>query len=154
MGSRPARLGVIMAGGHGERFWPLSRPERPKQLLHLTDSGGSMLDEAVARIKPLVDGVYVSTSIPLAAAIGETGVVPDDHLLGEPARRSTLGALVWTVANLVAMDLADATVAVVTADHAIGDDEEFRLVARSAMQVAETVGGLVTLGIRPTRAET
>lgn len=143
-----------MAGGHGERFWPLSRPDRPKQLLKLTDSGRSMLEESVRRIEPLVQDVFVSTSEGLAQAIAPTRLVPPDHVLGEPARRSTLGAMAWTVAGLVGRGCEDATVAVVTADHAIGDDERFRTAASAAMEVAERTGGLVTLGIKPTRAET
>ncbi len=152
--SRSARMGVVMAGGHGERFWPLSRPDRPKQLLHLTDSGRSMLDETVRRLEPLVDQVFVSTTVPLTRSIEESGAVPADRVLGEPARRSTLGALTWVIANLAALDHSEATVAVVTADHAIGDDIKFREAAEAAMDVAESVGGLVTLGIRPTRPET
>ncbi len=152
--SRSARMGVVMAGGHGERFWPLSTPDRPKQLLHLTDSGRSMLDDTVMRIEPLVEAVFVSTTVPLARSIERSGSVSAGRVLGEPARRSTLGALVWTVANLVAQGHSNATVAVVTADHAIGDDAKFQQAAEAALEVAETVGGLVTLGIRPTRPET
>jgi mannose-1-phosphate guanylyltransferase len=143
-----------MAGGHGERFWPLSRPDRPKQLLKLTDSGRSMLEESVRRIEPLVSDVFVSTSVLLAQAIVPTELVRAGNVLGEPARRSTLGALAWTVASLIGRGLENATVAVVTADHAIGDDERFRTAASAALEVAESTHGLVTLGIRPTRAET
>jgi mannose-1-phosphate guanylyltransferase len=152
-GEQFKRVGVVMAGGHGERFWPLSRPDRPKQLLHLTDSGRSMLEDAVQRISPIVNDVVISTSLPLSASIAATGVVESDQIFGEPARRSTLGALCWTVANLIGRGDRESTVAVVTADHMIGDDERFRNAAIAAMGAAEQKGGIVTLGIRPTRPE-
>src|SRR5579862_7060149 len=111
MGSRPARLGVVMAGGYGERFWPLSRPERPKQLLKLTHPKQNMLEQAIGRLEPLVSDVFVSTSRLLGPAIEKSGVLPSDRLLCEPARRGTLGALCWTVASLIALDRKHATVA-------------------------------------------
>ena len=115
------RLAVVMAGGSGERFWPLSTAERPKQLLNLTRPDQTMIEEAVARMRPVVgDGVYVSTTTALAGPIGRAGVVPDDHILAEPLRRNTLGALVWVVASLLARGVEDASVAILTADHAIG----------------------------------
>jgi mannose-1-phosphate guanylyltransferase len=144
-----------MAGGSGERFWPLSRPDRPKQLLRLTDPDQTMLEEAVNRITPLVgDGAYVSTSASLMTVIREAGVVPSEHVLAEPARRNTLGALVWVAASLIARGITEATLAILTADHKIATPEAFRATVSAAMDVAESTGGLVTLGITPDRPET
>jgi mannose-1-phosphate guanylyltransferase len=152
------RLAVIMAGGSGERFWPLSRGSRPKQLLHLTSPSETMLEEAVRRIEPLVgkEGVFVSTSAKLAEPIAEHGVVSRDHVLSEPAKRNTLGALVWSIAELIARGHNPDTtsVAVLTADHAIRPAEAFRECVASALALGETEGGIVTIGIRPTRPET
>jgi mannose-1-phosphate guanylyltransferase/mannose-6-phosphate isomerase len=113
-----------------------------------------MLYDAVHRLEQAVDELVISTSGILTQAITQAGVVDPKNVFGEPARRGTLGALVWTVASLIARGHDEATVAVVTADHAIGDEERFRTAATAAMHVAETVGGIVTLGIRPTRPET
>jgi mannose-1-phosphate guanylyltransferase len=113
-----------------------------------------MLEDAVERLSPVVDEVVISTSLPLARAITESGVVPADTILGEPARRGTLGALSWTVANLIGKGYSDAAVAVVTADHTIGQEERFKSAAAAALRAAATLGGIVTLGIRPTRPET
>jgi mannose-1-phosphate guanylyltransferase len=144
-----------MAGGSGERFWPLSRPDRPKQLLRLTDPDQTMLEEAVNRIRPLSgDHTYISTSAALQGVITDANVVEADKVLAEPARRNTLGALVWVTASLLARDLRDSTVAVLTADHKIGEPDRFRNTVAAAMDVAESTGGLVTLGITPDRPET
>lgn len=146
---------MIMAGGAGERFWPLSRPERPKQLLPFGAGGRSLLEEAVERARPLFgEHLYVSTGRETADPILASEVVPRDRLLVEPARRNTLGALVWTTACLLAKGKPEATLAVLTADHYIGDPDRFRALVALALDVAEHSGGLVTLGIRPTRPET
>jgi len=153
------RIAVVMAGGSGERFWPLSRALRPKQLLKLTDPSLSMLEEAVRRIEPLVgkDGVFLSTSETLREPLTQSGLVPPGRLLCEPDKRNTLGALVWVSAQLMALmpeKWMDLSVAVLTADHKIGEAEAFRATVNAAMTVAESTGGLVTIGVKPTRAET
>src|SRR5665213_2835050 len=98
------RLAVIMAGGSGERFWPLSRDHRPKQLLRLSSPTATMLEEAVERIVPLcgIDSVFISTSKKLSTHIAAANVVPADQVLAEPLKRNTLGALVWSVCELLA----------------------------------------------------
>ena len=151
------RVAVIMAGGSGERFWPLSRADRPKQLLRLSSPTATMLEEAVERITPLcgAGGVYVSTSAKLAPHIIAAGVVPEAQVLAEPLRRNTLGALVWSVAALLAEGHdPETSVAILTADHRIAPPAAFRACVEDALTVAETEGGLVTIGIRPDRPET
>ena len=152
------RLAAIMAGGSGERFWPLSRKERPKQLLRLTDPEKTMLHEAVDRIAPLVgaDNVLVATATHLQSPIRDAGLVPDENVVAEPDKRNTLGALVWLAATLLARhgDDADITLAILTADHKIDDELTFRKDVELALRVAETTGGIVTIGIPPDRPET
>lgn len=150
------RIAVIMAGGSGERFWPLSRPDRPKQLLRLTDPEKTMLEEAVQRVEPLfgADGVYVATSAPLREPVLAQGILPAERILTEPARRNTLGAQCWVVANLLAQGYGDSAVAMLTADHLIGDAEKFRGSVAAALDIAEDFGGIVTIGVPPTRPET
>lgn len=145
-----------MAGGSGERFWPLSRPDRPKQLLRLTNPDRNMLEEAVDRVLPLfaTGRIYIATSNPLRCAIVEAGILAEPNIFAEPARRNTLGAQCWIVANLLASGLKDATLAILTADHMIGETDRFLEYVASAMEIAENAGGIVTLGIAPTRPET
>lgn len=163
--SEPTRIGevetrpvaIIMAGGQGERLWPLSTPERPKQLLKLLSEELTMLDQAIERIRPLVgeESVYVSTSARLGAPIAASGALPADHVLAEPAKRNTLGALVWSVANLMADGYGEhVAVAVLTADHHIGDEDAFRRDAAAALDLAGREASIVTLGIIPDRPET
>ncbi len=150
------RVAIVMAGGSGERFWPLSTPSRPKQLLNLTSPDRTMIEEAVDRLVPVVgaENVYISTTKPLAGPIAAANVVAEDRILAEPLRRNTLGALVWIVASLVARGGEEASVAVVTADHAIGEPARFGATLAAALETAESTGGLVTIGVTPDRPET
>lgn len=115
-----------------------------------------MLEEAVRRVQPLcgTEGVYVATSAALREPVLASGVVPPNQVWSEPTRRNTLGALAWIVAQLMACDHGDASVAILTADHLVGDAERFRGCVQAALDVAEDHGGIVTLGIPPTRPET
>lgn len=154
------RAAVVMAGGSGERFWPLSRRDRPKQLLHLTSRDRSMLEEAIARITPLIpaDHVYVITGEHLVDPIRKAGIaIPSKNILAEPAKRNTSGALAYTAAALLARyggDGSNISLAITTADHDIGEPDIFRRTVNAAMTAAERDPVLVTLGIVPTRPET
>lgn len=145
-----------MAGGSGERFWPVSTPALPKQLLDLTGEGKSMLATALDRLEPIVgkDRLWVSTSQTLADPIIDAGLVDADHVLAEPTRRNTLGAIVWTMASLSAQSDGPFAVAFTTSDHAIRPAEAFAETVRSALAVAVEHQSLTTIGIPPTRPET
>lgn len=154
------RTCVIMAGGSGERFWPLSRKNRPKQLLPLTESGKTLLEEAVDRIRPLIspEHVYIVTGEHLVDPIRHAQVgVPAENVIAEPCKRNTLGALAFAAAHLLARYGGDGTnlgMAVLTADHQIGDSDRFRALVDAAMTAAEREDALVVHGIVPTRPET
>lgn len=145
-----------MAGGSGERFWPLSTSSRPKQLLKLTSATETMLEEASKRIGQLVgmDSVFLATTGPLREAIVAEGVVPAERVYAEPGRRNTLGCLAWVVANFIAEGRQEAVLAILTADHKIDEPDKFRETVEAAMLVAETEGSIVTIGVTPTRPET
>ena len=118
-----------------------------------------MLEEAVERNRPLVgeEGLFLATSQALEHSIAEAKVVRSSHLFAEPDRRNTLGALVWTTAQLMALfpeTWINIALAVVTADHKIGDAGHFQETVSAAMDLAEQTKGLVTIGISPTRPET
>ncbi len=152
------RVAVIMAGGSGERFWPLSRSGKPKQLLRLTNDKETLLEEAVNRILPLVDAenVFVSTSKALAPAIVKARLpIGKKNVLAEPCRRNTAGCLVWVAAELSARFPGEEVVmAVLTADHMIGQPGKFRTRVKAAMDAAIREDALVTIGVKPTRPET
>jgi mannose-1-phosphate guanylyltransferase len=118
-----------------------------------------MLEEAVRRIEPVVgsSNVFIATSSALKDVIGAAQFVPETRLFAEPDRRNTLGALIWVAAQLMALmpkEWMDVSMAVLTADHKISPADAFRKTVSTALDVAEQSGGLVTIGIRPTRAET
>lgn len=150
------RVAVIMAGGSGERFWPLSRRMRPKQLLRLTTPNETMLEEAVNRIAPLVGkyNVFIATTPHLSTPIREAALVPNENVLAEPDKRNTLGCLTWVTASLRARYGEEVTTIVLTADHKIDDPEAFRADVLGGAELAEQEHALVTLGINPDRPET
>lgn len=143
---------VVLAGGVGSRFWPLSTPERPKQLLPLVGDR-TMLEDTVARLDGLVerDRVLILTSSPLAPAVRTT--VPwlaADQVLEEPRAAGTAAALAWAAFEVRRRGGADATMLSVHADAAIGSDADFRAVLATAVRSAVTHDALVTVGIIPT----
>lgn len=159
-GGSAVHVGVVMAGGSGERFWPLSRGLRPKQLLPLGRSGETMLAEAVSRLAPLVprERVFVITNRLLVDAVrASDAAVPEANVIGEPFRRNTAGALIYMAAQILARHGGDGSELVMTAisaDHLIPDREAFTAAVSMAQRAAERHDGLVTIGLVPTRPET
>src|SRR5690606_11596741 len=99
------RVAVIMAGGSGERFWPLSRGSRPKQMLKLASATETLLEQAIGRVESLfpAEDIYISTSRELGASIRAGGLrCPKKNVLAEPCKRNTAGCLSWVTAELMA----------------------------------------------------
>jgi mannose-1-phosphate guanylyltransferase len=146
---------VIMAGGSGTRFWPLSRQRRPKQLLPFAD-GRSLLAATVERLSDLVPAqrtLVVTNADVAAAARRELPQVPAENVLAEPVGRDTAACIGWVAWRLAARD-PKAVMIVLPADHVIPDGSALCRALGIAATVAVGRGGLVTLGLRPTRPET
>ena len=146
---------IVMAGGSGTRFWPLSRAGRPKQLLPLAGGDESLLAATVRRATQVTrpEDVLVVTSERLAAPTREQlWQLPARNVLAEPVGRNTAPCIGWA-ASRVAREDPDAVCVVLPADHHIGDEDEYARVLRVAVDAAKD-GGVVTVGIRPSRAET
>jgi mannose-1-phosphate guanylyltransferase len=142
-----------MAGGSGTRFWPRSRVRVPKQLLPIL-GGRSMLQETVARLAPVVPRRHVAVVTGRVHARAVRAQLPGlRHLLVEPAARNTAAAVAFAALH-VARHAPDAVLAVLPADHAIGDVVAFRADLALALDAAARTGALVTLGIPPTHPET
>lgn len=141
---------LVLAGGAGTRFWPLSTPARPKQLLALGPSSRTLLADTIARVAPLGARPWVITTSALADAV--RAEAPGADVLVEPVGRGTAPAIAWATAQIAAVD-ADAVVIVLPADHHIADADAFRAALGRAVALAAK-GALVTIGVRPTRAET
>lgn len=146
---------VVLAGGIGSRFWPLSTPSRPKQLLPLV-GGRAMLAETVDRLVPLVgtDRVLILTSASLREPIlAAMPGFPADRLVLEPRAAGTAAALSWAATQVLRLGGPDARMVCVHADWAIGDADRFRRTLGRAAEVAAARGVLATVGIVPTRAD-
>ncbi len=145
---------VILAGGVGSRFWPISTPALPKQLLPLV-TGQAMLRDAVDRLLPLVPGdrMLILTNATLQPAIAAMlPEVPAANIVCEPRPAGTAAALAWAARIIRALD-PDAIMLSVHADWAIGDPEGFRNALLRAANVAEANDALVTVGVTPTRPD-
>ncbi len=153
------RVAVVMAGGSGERFWPLSRRSTPKQLLPLTESGQTLLQESVARVASVIppEQVFIITSAQIRDAAAAACSVPDGNVLAEPCKRNTAGCLAFAAAHVLARFNVPAekiTMAVLTADQGIGDGAAFRNCVSAALEDVERQPSLGVIGITPTRPET
>ncbi len=146
---------VVMAGGRGTRFWPLSRAARPKQLLPLA-GGRTLLRETCARLFPLVGPeriLVVTNAAQAAASAAELPELPAAHIVAEPVGRNTAACAALGV--LLAERIAGpGPVALLPADHFIPDGDLLRAQLAAAFAHATATGAAVTFGIPPTRPET
>lgn len=145
---------LILAGGSGTRFWPLSRSRRPKQLLAL-EGERSLLQQTVDRLQPLVDpkDIWICTTAALSELVwAQLPEVPAAQVLAEPEGRNTGPAIAWALGHLPAEERGK-VVAVLPADHRFGDPLELQATLARAAAVAEGGGQVVALGIQPRWAE-
>lgn len=158
-GSESRGICVIMAGGRGTRFWPLSRTSRPKQLQDLSfgsASGSSLLRDTFLRVEPLVgaERILVVTSGDLAELTrADLPEIPSENVICEPVGRNTAPCAVLGLGVAGRIDPA-APVALLPADHFIPDEEAFRAQLGTAFELAGREETVVTLGIVPSRPET
>ncbi|MCK5260459.1 MAG: mannose-1-phosphate guanylyltransferase, partial [Candidatus Omnitrophica bacterium] len=147
---------VILAGGSGTRFWPVSRKSNPKQFLNITGDG-TLLQETLERIKPMFEGkhVFIVTNAVYCKTV-ERQIsrfrIPKANLLLEPEAKNTAPPIAWAAAKIQKID-PDAVMAVLPSDHLILEQKKFLKVLREAVWLAKE-DNLITLGIRPTRPDT
>ena len=149
------RYAVIMAGGKGERFWPLSTSKHPKQLLALVGDT-PLIAQAVDRLDGLVppENVFVVTNADLVDATREAApLLPPQNIVGEPVGRDTAAAVACGGALVKARD-ENGVFAVLTADQVMGDLDVFSATIEGGMDLAEQNDILVTIGIQPTYPST
>lgn len=147
---------LIMAGGRGERFWPKSRQNLPKQFLSLTNDSRTMIQLTVDRIKPLVaiQDVYVATNKKYKALVKEQlPGIPEENILCEPVGRNTAPCIGLGAACVQKKD-GDALMMVLASDSLIKNDGLFVETLKNALAVAEKGQNLCTLGITPNYPET
>src|SRR6202048_78469 len=144
---------LILAGGSGERFWPVSRRARPKQLLRLV-SEKTLLEETVERLEGLVppERILILINTEQEPAVRDLlKNFPRDNIVAEPHKRDTAAAVALGAGWAAARDHS-ATMIVLPADHVINDTAAFQKTLTTAAAAAEETGALVTIGIKPTWA--
>lgn len=144
---------VVLAGGQGTRFWPVSRKAFPKQFLPLKVGGQSLIAETARRVGPLNSGA--TTYVVTGANHRELCLrhLPGSTLLCEPAPRNTAPAIAWAAAK-IALENPEAVMVVLPADHAVADEAVLRSVLARAIELAAQQDKLVTIGVKPREANT
>ena len=147
---------VILAGGRGTRFWPLSRTRTPKQLLNIVGDT-TMLEQTVERLLPLIpaERIWTVTNSEQAAAVRkQLPAAARKRVLIEPIGVNTAAAIGLAAVHVRHAAKGDALLAVLPSDHFIGDTERYRRILRAALEVAREPGRMVVLGVPPTRPDT
>jgi len=150
-----SKWAAILAGGSGTRFWPLSTPSKPKQMLNLSGQQ-SLLESTVSRLQGLIEPEQILILTGRHLVDDTQRLLPDlpkENVLAEPKAASTAPALTWATVAALERD-PEASLLSVHADWHVGDDPLFRETAAAAFDTAETHDLLVTVGIVPTRPET
>ena len=149
------RFVIIMAGGRGERFWPVSREKTPKQLITLL-GGRSFLQQAVDRVRPLVPAaniLIITNAVQAGTVRQQLPELPAGNVIAEPCGRDTCAAVALGAA-IVAARSATGVMAVLPADHVIPEEAKFQQVLADSFARAAAESVMVTIGIRPTEPAT
>lgn len=150
------RTAVIMAGGKGERFWPKSRTDMPKQFLSLTSDGKTMLQLTAQRLLRTVsmEDIFISTNKNYKSIVmAQLPTLPVENILCEPMAKNTAPCIAYAAA-IIGAKYSDAVICVVPSDHIIKNERLFSDTLNLACDMAEKDANIVTLGITPTYPET
>lgn len=147
---------VIMAGGIGSRFWPMSTTDCPKQFIDVLGCGKSLLQMTVDRFSGIcpIENVWVLTSQKFASLVEEQlPFLPKENILKEPCRRNTAPCIAYAAWKIKKRD-PKANMVVTPSDHFVADVDEFRRVINSSLAFVKGSDAILTLGIKPTRPDT
>lgn len=147
---------VIMAGGAGTRFWPVSRQQRPKQFLDILGTGRTLLQQTADRFLKTIpkEHLYIVTHKAYLGLVQEQLPELDAHqILLEPSRRNTAPCIAYALARIEAEN-PDANIVIAPSDHLIGNEDAFLDQIAKAFEFSGKQDGMVTLGIRPSRPDT
>lgn len=147
---------VIMAGGIGSRFWPMSRTSHPKQFIDILGTGETLIQQTFKRFEKIIprENIYVVTNEKYAGLVKEQiPAINDRQIISEPSRRNTAPCIAYACYKINDID-PDANVVVAPSDHIILNEESFTGVISSALNAASKNDWLLTLGITPSRPDT
>ena len=146
--------GVIMAGGIGSRFWPMSRENMPKQFLDVLGTGRTLIQMTVDRLKKIVpvNQIYVVTNRDYADLVHQQTALPKDQILTEPMRKNTAPCIAYAAHKIHSLN-PEANLIVAPSDHLILKEDVFVDIIETAIKTAQK-GQIVTLGIKPSRPDT
>ena len=147
---------VIMAGGVGSRFWPMSTAEHPKQFIDVLGVGRTLFQLTYDRFEGIVspENVWVVTNEKYAGIVHQQlPEIPEGNILKEPCRRNTAPCIAYVSWRIKNAD-PKANIVVAPSDHIVTDPTEFRRVISECLKFTSESDAIVTLGIRPTRPET
>lgn len=147
---------LIMAGGVGSRFWPLSTPEYPKQFIDILGCGRTLIQLTVDRFKGVCrdENFWIVTNENYVDIVRkQLPSIPVNHILAEPAARNTAPCIAWACWN-IRKENPNANVVVTPADAVVMNVEEFRRVINNALDFTKDKDAIVTIGIKPSRPET
>ncbi len=147
---------VIMAGGVGSRFWPMSTAEKPKQFIDVMGIGKSLLQLTVERFQGIVDAknIWVVTNKNYADTVAEQlPDMPQDHILCEPCRRNTAPCIAYVSWRIKSKD-PKANIVVTPSDHIVMNVQEFQRVVGACLKFSSESDAIITLGMKPNRPET
>ncbi len=147
---------VIMAGGVGSRFWPMSTVDKPKQFIDVLGVGRSLMQLTYDRLKGITkpENVWVVTNAKYCELVHEQlPDIPIDNILSEPCRRNTAPCIAYVSWRIKKSD-PKANIIVTPSDHIVTNQEEFRRVITNCLKFTSETDAIVTLGMKPSRAET
>lgn len=147
---------VIMAGGVGSRFWPMSTPKYPKQFIDVLGCGRTFIQMTLDRFRGIIpsENVWVVTSKEYQTIVQQQlPEIPTDHILLEPCRRNTAPCIAYVSWRIKKID-AEANLVVTPSDHMVTDVVEFQKVINKSLEFTSQNNAILTLGMKPTRPET
>ena len=147
---------IIMAGGVGSRFWPMSTPERPKQFIDVLGTGYTLLQLTADRFEGIcpVENIWVVTSVRYRELVkAQLPGIPDSNILLEPCMRNTAPCIAYAAWKIKKKD-PQANLIVTAADHIVMDVPEFKRVIREGIDFVKSEDRILTIGMWPTRPET
>ena len=147
---------IIMAGGVGSRFWPMSTTNHPKQFLDILGTGRTLLQQTFDRFKELcpLNNIYVVTNdIYEQLVIEQLPGLPKENILTEPARKNTAPCIAYVAFKLLMKD-PQALMVAAPADHLVMEPDEFIKTAKKALNFVDHINALVTIGVKPSYPNT